>query len=207
MDRTLNIELSLDPMSRDFLPQYQKVLYYLMEHPYVSDEEKLGLKFCNLSIKRLQGLQQYYKGVFKVKDVMVLCTMKDYIKILVKNTVPSMTYRYFEKNGRLTVTKDGVLQLRTPEKRYVKTSAPTMEVTENRTCLIIRSEETYRIEEELDPQFKTEIILMAKEMESNCTLAKQVQTSTMSSVASSVTRQSTDVRKEKVTPMLNKDDC
>lgn len=172
MDRALNIELSLDPTACDALPQYRKVLYYLMEHPEVSDEEKLGLKFCDLLSKGLQGLQQYYKGVFKVKDVTVLRTMKAYIKILVQNTVPSMTYGYYKNNGRLTVTTDGVLQVKTPEKRNAKTSAPPTEVNKTGTRSIVRSEETYLIEEELDHLFETEMILMVKEMEFHCTPVK-----------------------------------
>ena len=57
------------------------------------------MEFCDLSSKRLQGVQQHYKGVFKVKNVTELCTMKDYIKELVNTVVPGMAFGYFEKDG------------------------------------------------------------------------------------------------------------
>ena len=77
MDRTLKIQLALDLTSHDTLPQYRNIIQYLMDHSDTTEEDKLRLEFYNLSSKRLQGLQQYYKGVFKVKNTANLCTMKD----------------------------------------------------------------------------------------------------------------------------------
>ena len=59
MDRTLKIKLALDLASHDALQQYRKIIQYLMDHPDITEEDKLGLEFCDLSSKRLQGLQQY----------------------------------------------------------------------------------------------------------------------------------------------------
>ena len=173
MDHTLNRELSLDPTSHDAPPQYHKVLHYLMEHQDVMEEEKLGVEFCDLSSKRLQGLQQYCKGAYKIKDITVLRTMKDYIEILVQNKVPSMTYGYYEKNVFLTVTTDGILQPETLEKDNATTSASTTEVIKNRTCSMVKGG-AYRIEEDFDHLFKTEMILMAKEMDTHRTIRARI---------------------------------
>ena len=198
MDRTLKIELALDPTTRDALPQYRKIIQYLMDHPEITEEDKLGLEFCDLSSKHLQGLQQYYKGVFKVKNPADLRTMKDYVQKLVDNIVPGITFGYFEKDGCLTVTTDGIMRIKTPGKDQAITSDPTPEVLEDTTRLADTDTQTYGIEEELDPLFETEMVLMAKEIEAFRSPVKQVQTGTMSSVASSVTRQSTDAKKEKM---------
>ena len=206
MDRTLKIELALDLTSWDALPQYRKIIQYLMDHPDTTEEDKLGLEFCDLSSKRLQGLQQYYKGVFKVKNTADLRTMKDYVQKLVDTVVPGMTFGYFEKDGCLIVITDGVMRIKTPEKDNNTTSVPTTEVMEQRARPVDTGTQTYGIEEELDPLFETEMVLMAKEMEAFCSPVKQVQTGTMSSVASLVTRQSTDAKKDKTPVMTTEDD-
>ena len=57
------------------------------------------------------------------------------------------------------------MKIKTPKHDKAVTSTPTMEVIENRTRSTNREVEMYGIEEELDPLFETEMILMAKEME------------------------------------------
>ena len=66
--------------------------------------------------------------------------------------------------------------------------------------------QTYGIEEELDPLFKTEMVLMAEEMEAFSSPVKQVQTVTMSSVALSVTRQRTNAKKDRTVVITNEED-
>ena len=50
MDLTFMLELPSDPSTLNALTKYRALIDYLMNHPNVSDDDKLGLKFCHLQM-------------------------------------------------------------------------------------------------------------------------------------------------------------
>ena len=197
MDLSFKLELSSDPSTLDALTKYRALIDYLMNHPNVPDDEKLGLEFCQLNSNRFVRLQTYYRGVYKVKDLTSLRTSKDYIQILVQKTVPDMIFEFIEHENTITVLTDGLMQTERALTEGNEQRPAADETPEVKILAVTTMNKQTVLDDDIESEYERKLVQAAAESEGKAhyqTPIRQVNAGP-TSVASSVTTRQSSARK------------
>ena len=197
MDLTFKLELSSDPSTLDALTKYRALIDYLMNHPNVSDDEKLGLEFCQLNSNMFVCLQTYYRGFYKIKDLTALKTSRDYIQILIQNTVPNMTLEFFENDNKIMVMTDGLMQEERDSTKDQKEASNTNQNLEVQILEVKATSKQTVSDDDIESEYECKLVQAATESEQKATYQTpicQVNAGT-TSVASLVTTRQSSARK------------